>query len=190
MKWEGDDSILHGIFVDDFASIPTSEKLKLEFEELHAADFDFTGGKVMDSLLGLEVEQSEDGIKLHLDTCVAELLEVYRETRSTIASSDSEYHSKFLKAKKVPMQPGLVLDKEDCPEAPYPVKQKFYRMMVAKSSVLHCVPGSAARKILRIGWAVALGGVDAPDGVSVISTQPQAQTQSRVHEGAGWIQRL
>ncbi len=75
MKWDGDDFILHGILVDDFASIPTSEKLKLEFEELYAADFDFTGGKVMDSFLGLEVEQSEDGIELHLDTCVAELLE-------------------------------------------------------------------------------------------------------------------
>ena len=113
MKWDGDDFILHGIFVDDFASIPTSEKLKLEFEELYAADFDFTGGKVMDSFLGLEVEQSEDGIKLHLDTYVAELLEEYRE-----------YHRKFLKPKKVPMQPGLVLDKENCPEAPDPVKQK------------------------------------------------------------------
>ena len=127
MKWDGDDFILHGIFVDDFASIPTSEKLKLEFEELYAADFDFTGGKVMDSFLGLEVEQSEDGIKLHLDTYVTELLEEYRE-----------YHRKFLKPKKVPMQPGLVLqvDKEDCPEAPDPVKQKFYRMMVAKIQFL------------------------------------------------------
>ena len=42
MKWDGDDFILHGIFVDDFASIPASEKLKMEFEELYAADFDFT----------------------------------------------------------------------------------------------------------------------------------------------------
>ncbi len=44
MKWDGDDFILHGIFVDCFASIQTSEKLKLEFEELYAADFDVTGG--------------------------------------------------------------------------------------------------------------------------------------------------
>jgi hypothetical protein len=28
MKWEGDDFILHGTFVYDFATIPTSEKLK------------------------------------------------------------------------------------------------------------------------------------------------------------------
>ncbi len=51
MKWDGDNFILHGIFVDDFTSIPTSEKLKLEFERLYAADLDFTGGKVMDSFL-------------------------------------------------------------------------------------------------------------------------------------------
>ncbi len=114
----------------------------------------------MDSFLGLEVEQSEDGVKLHLDTYVTELLEEYRE-----------YHHKFLKQKKVPMQPGLVLDKEDCPEAPDSVKQKFYRIMVAKIN----------------SWAVALGSVDAPDGVPVISTQPQAQIQSRVREGAGSI---
>ena len=81
----------------------------------------------MDSFQGLEVEQSEHGIKLHLDTYVTELLEEY-----------CEYHRKFLKPKKVPMQPGLVLqvDKEDCPEAPDPVKQKFYRMMVAKIQFL------------------------------------------------------
>ncbi len=72
----------------------------------------------MDSFLGLEVEQSEDGIKLHLDTYVTELLEEYHE-----------FHSKFLKPKKMPMQPGLVLDKADCPQAPDPVKQKFYHMM-------------------------------------------------------------
>jgi hypothetical protein len=43
-----------------------------------------------------------------------------------------DYNRKFLKLKKVPMQPGLVLDKEECQEAPDPVKQKFYCMMAAK----------------------------------------------------------
>ena len=31
MKWENDDFILHGTFVDDFATIPTSEKLREDF---------------------------------------------------------------------------------------------------------------------------------------------------------------
>jgi hypothetical protein len=89
IKSDGDDFILHGKFVDDFASIPTSKTLKLEFEELYAADFEFSGRKGMDSFLGIEVELSEDGIEPHLDKYVTELLEEYRE-----------YHCKFLKTKK------------------------------------------------------------------------------------------
>ena len=48
-------TILHGTFVDDFATIPTSEKLREEFERLYSADFDVTGGELMESFLGLEV---------------------------------------------------------------------------------------------------------------------------------------
>jgi hypothetical protein len=44
----------------------------------------------MNSFLGLEVEQSQDGIKLHLDTYVTEI---------------REYHHKFHKPQKVQMQP-------------------------------------------------------------------------------------
>ncbi len=55
MKWEGDNFILYGIFVENFVSIQTSEKLKLEFEELYAADFDFTRRKVMDSFWDLKL---------------------------------------------------------------------------------------------------------------------------------------
>jgi hypothetical protein len=32
MKWEVDDFTVHGVFVDDFVTIPTSQKLKDEFE--------------------------------------------------------------------------------------------------------------------------------------------------------------
>ncbi len=77
MKWEGDDSdfIIHRVFVDDFVTIPTSQKLKDEFEALYSADFDVTGGGIMTTFLGLEVEQSDDGIGLHLDTYIKELVE-------------------------------------------------------------------------------------------------------------------
>ncbi len=74
----------------------------------------------------------------------------------------------------MPIQPGLVLDKEDCLEAGDPVKQKFYHVMAAK--IQHCVPGSTAHKILLIGWAVALGSVDSPDGVSVIYITSSSNT--------------
>jgi hypothetical protein len=38
--------------------IKTTEKLKEEFVRLYSADFDVTGGALMDSFVGLEVEQS------------------------------------------------------------------------------------------------------------------------------------
>jgi hypothetical protein len=121
MKWEGDDFIIHGVFVDDFKSIPTSKKLKDEFERLYSADFEFTGGNLMTSFLGLEVEQMESGIHLHLDTYIQELIEEFRMM-----------YKKFVKPKTVPMAPGLVLDDSDCPELPDPIKQKHYRSFVAK----------------------------------------------------------
>jgi hypothetical protein len=65
MKWEGDDFVLHGTFVD---AVPTSEKLKEEFVLLYSAEFDVTGGTLMESFVGTEVKQSEEGISLHLNT--------------------------------------------------------------------------------------------------------------------------
>ncbi len=56
MKWEDEDFIIYGVFVDDFATIPTSQKLKDEFEALYSANFDVTGGGIMIMFLGLEVE--------------------------------------------------------------------------------------------------------------------------------------
>jgi len=64
MKWDEDDFIIHGVFVDDFATIPTSQRLKEEFETLYARDFEVTGGGAMTSFLGLEVEQDPNGIGL------------------------------------------------------------------------------------------------------------------------------
>lgn len=75
MRWDGDGFILHGTFVDDFATIPTSDKLKEEFKRLYSADFEVTGGSLMESFVGLEVEQSEERIALHLDTYIKELIE-------------------------------------------------------------------------------------------------------------------
>ena len=79
----------------------------------------------MVNFLGIEVEQSAEGIKLHLDTYTADLIEEFKLL-----------HRKFLKPKKVPMQPGLVLDNTDCPETPDPVRQKNFRMIVQKIQYL------------------------------------------------------
>ena len=121
MKWDEEDFIIHGVFVDDFATIPTSQRLKEEFETLYSRDFKVTGGSPMTSFLGLEVEQKSEGISIHLDKYIEDLIGEYRLI-----------HAKFIKPKAVPMSPGLLLDNSDCPELPDPVKQKKYRSMIAK----------------------------------------------------------
>ena len=77
MKWEGDDFILDGPFVDDISTITTSDHLRVkeEFMALYSADFDVTGRDLMQSFVVLEVEQLEDCIKLHLDMHIQELIE-------------------------------------------------------------------------------------------------------------------
>ena len=39
---------------------------------------------------------------------------------------------KSLRLNQVPLQPGLILEKDDCPIVPDPRKQKFYRSFIAK----------------------------------------------------------
>ena len=56
------------------SNIPTSDHLKEVFMSLYSADFGVTGGDLMQSFLGLEVEQLEGCIKLHLDTYIQELI--------------------------------------------------------------------------------------------------------------------
>ncbi len=40
MKWDGDDFIIHGLFLDGMMHIPTCDKLKQEFLAKHSKDFD------------------------------------------------------------------------------------------------------------------------------------------------------
>ena len=122
MKWQGTDWIMHGVFVDDMMHTSTSTKMLKEFFALYAKDFSFSGGELMTSFLGMEVEQEDGCIKLHLDTYVKEMIEEYKN-----------HIKRDLKPKQTPMQPGVVLTKDDCPETPDPKEQKFYRSMSAKT---------------------------------------------------------
>jgi hypothetical protein len=121
MKRQGSDFIMHGLFVDDMMHVPTCDKLRDEFLTLYQKDFEITGGGLMETFLGMEVEQPGKVIKLHLDSYIQEVLKDYKE-----------YIQKSLRPKRVPMSPGLVLDNEDCPDLPDPRKQKYYRSFVAK----------------------------------------------------------
>jgi hypothetical protein len=63
----------------------------------------------MTSILRMEVEQDKSSIRLYLDTYIQETLSEYKATIK-----------KFVKQKQVPMQHGIVLEHNLCPETPDP----------------------------------------------------------------------
>ena len=79
MKREGNDFILHGLFVDDMMHTSTSARLKKEFMMKYSKDFNITGEGLMESFLGMQVEQKDNTIKLHLDHYVQEMLTEYKD---------------------------------------------------------------------------------------------------------------
>ena len=74
MKRQGSDFIMHCLFVDDMMHVPTCDKLRDEFLTLYQKDFEITGGGLMETFLGMEVEQPGKVIKLHLDSYIQEVL--------------------------------------------------------------------------------------------------------------------
>ncbi len=121
MKRENGEWIMHGSFVDDMIHAFISEELKKKSIKEYKRDFEITREDIMASFLGMEVEKDEKSIKLHLDTHVQEILDEYTPTIK-----------KLLKPKQVPMQPGVVLEHDDCPETPDPREQKIYRSFSAR----------------------------------------------------------
>ena len=116
---KGTNFIIHGLFVDDMMHISSSDELKKEFMEKHLKDFQITGGGLMETLPGMEVEKSGKTIKLHLDCYIQQVLSDYRE-----------YIKTMLRPKKVPISPGDILT--DVPVLPDADKQKYYLSFVAK----------------------------------------------------------
>ncbi len=123
MKRVNNDFIIHGLFVDDMMHIPTNDALLEEFMDKYSKDFDITGGVLMETFLGMEVEQSDDNICLHLDNYIKDIVDEY-----------SKFSAKTVRPKNIPSQPGVLLTREDCPIEPDPVKQKLdpSRSMIAK----------------------------------------------------------
>ncbi len=101
--------------------VPTCDKLRDEFLEIYKKDFEITGGGLVETFPGMEVEQLGKVIRLHLDSYIQEVLTEYKA-----------YIKKALRPKKVPMSPGLVLNNEHCPITPDPRKQKYYRSFIVK----------------------------------------------------------
>jgi hypothetical protein len=64
-----------------------------QFFKLYAQYFKYTGGDLMKTFPGMEVEQDNGEIRLHLDTYVQEMLDEYKA-----------FINRDLKPKQVPMQ--------------------------------------------------------------------------------------
>ena len=100
MKRDGEDWIIHGMYVDDMIHASTSEKLKREFIREYTRDFNITLEENITSFLRIEIKQGPDWIDINLDTYIREIIEEYQK-----------YVRTALKPKKVPMQPGVMLDR-------------------------------------------------------------------------------
>ncbi len=70
---------MHGLFVDDMVHASTSEKLKEDFIAEYKGDFQITcdDPSLMTSFLGMEVEQDQISIRLHLDTYIKDTVSEY-----------------------------------------------------------------------------------------------------------------
>jgi hypothetical protein len=66
-KTKGSDNIIHGLFVDDRMHISSCEELREVFMKKYSKDCEITGGGLMKTFLGMEVEQNAIEIKMHLN---------------------------------------------------------------------------------------------------------------------------
>ncbi len=107
--------------------VPTRacDKLSNELQQLCLRDFQITGVGLVETFLGtvMEIEQQGKVIRMHLDTYAPEVLAEYREYIKKAHRHD--------RPKRLPtrMNPGIVLNNEDCPTVP---DQPYCRSFIAK----------------------------------------------------------
>jgi hypothetical protein len=114
MKRQGDDFIIHSMFVDDMIHIPTCDALKQDFMEIYTKGFKITGGCLMETYLSMQVERLPGRIRLHLNNYIRETLVACKV-----------FQTKFHLLKLVQIQSGLMLDKDDRPILPDRRNQKY-----------------------------------------------------------------
>jgi hypothetical protein len=72
MKREGEEWIMHGLFVDYVIHVATNDKLLDHFMREYKADFNITHEDVMSLFLGMEIEHNKKDLAIHLDTCAGD----------------------------------------------------------------------------------------------------------------------
>ena len=78
IKWVRQDFIIHCLFVDDMHHTSTSKALIDEFMVKYSRDFEITGGELMYTFFGLQVDHGNDEIHMHMDTYVHTVLDEYK----------------------------------------------------------------------------------------------------------------
>jgi hypothetical protein len=121
MKHVDNDFIIHGLFVNDIMHIPTNNTLEKESMHKYSKNFNITRGVLMESFLGVEVEQSDDMICLNLDKYIKEIDGDY-----------SKFSAKTVGPKIAPNQPAVILTCDYCPIVLDPVEQRYNQSMIAK----------------------------------------------------------
>ena len=121
MKWVGQNFIIHDLFVDDMQHTPTSKALMDEFMAKYSRDFEITGGKLMNTFLGLQVDHGNDEIHMHMDTYVHNVLDEYKT-----------FARKTLRPKKLPIAPNYQLPASDADQKLMDKDPKFFRAFVMK----------------------------------------------------------
>ena len=113
----------------------------------------------MSTFLGMKIEHNKENLAIQLDTYTQETLAEYKAAVT-----------KFLKPKQVLMQPWIMLELEDSPESPDPVRQKLYRSFTAKlqfaATWVRCDIAFTASQLARFCASAALGGTAPRDGIS------------------------
>jgi hypothetical protein len=124
MKWVGQDFIIHGLFVDDMQHTSTCKALMDEFMAKYSRDFEITGGELMGTFLGLQVDHLNDEIHLHMDTYIQGVLDEYKA-----------FARKTLRPKKLPIAPNYQLPPSDADQKLMDKDPKFFRSFVMKLQI-------------------------------------------------------
>ncbi len=74
MKHEGEEWIMHGLFVNDMIHASTSDDLRDKFMSEYQEDFYITLEDVMSSFLGMGIKHNKRDLPIHLDKYIQETL--------------------------------------------------------------------------------------------------------------------
>ena len=194
MKWEGKDFIIHGLFVDDMQHTSTSQALMDEFMHAYSRDFEITGGEIMTTFLGLQVDHVNSEIHMHMDHYVETVLNEYK----------TFVMNKTLRHKRLPVQPNYQLPKtepklEGKREDPTSSKDDLLLIIRHEAPIsgdlgevqhlIHCEPAGQPRRQPRTS---SLGSPTSSDGVPRSLPKLQAGVQEGVayRPGTGCFRRL